>query len=52
MFVPDFMAALSDPRAFRKAAQERSDNMNSLGIEEAAAAGDLKKAKEVEKVEG
>ncbi|KOB75892.1 Phosphoinositide phospholipase C [Operophtera brumata] len=38
IYVPDgfedFMAALSDPRAFMGAAKERTDNMNKLGIEE------------------
>lgn len=40
IYVPDgfedFMAALSDPRAFMGAAKERSDNMKAMGIEEAA----------------
>ena len=43
IYVPDgfedFMAALSDPRAFMGAAKERSDNMKAMGIEEAAAGG-------------
>jgi len=38
IYVPDgfedFMAALSDPRAFMGAAKERSDNMKAMGIEE------------------
>lgn len=38
IYVPDgfedFMAALSDPRAFMGAAKERSDNMKQMGIEE------------------
>ncbi|XP_026330630.1 1-phosphatidylinositol 4,5-bisphosphate phosphodiesterase isoform X2 [Hyposmocoma kahamanoa] len=38
IYVPDgfedFMAALSDPRAFMGAAKERTDNMKQLGIEE------------------
>ncbi|CAH2041742.1 unnamed protein product, partial [Iphiclides podalirius] len=40
IYVPDgfedFMAALSDPRAFMGAAKERTDNMKALGIEESA----------------
>lgn len=32
----DFMAALSDPRAFMGAAKERTDNMKAMGIEESA----------------
>jgi phosphatidylinositol phospholipase C beta len=40
IYVPDgfedFMAALSDPRAFMGAAKERSDNMKAMGIEEAS----------------
>lgn len=46
IYVPDgfedFMAALSDPRGFMGAAQERKDNMKQLGIEETGtgAAGD------------
>lgn len=43
IYVPDgfedFMAALSDPRAFMGAAKERSDNMKAMGIEEAAGGG-------------
>lgn len=43
IYVPDgfedFMAALSDPRAFMGAAKERSENMKAMGIEEAAGAG-------------
>lgn len=43
IYVPDgfedFMAALSDPRAFMGAAKERKDNMKAMGIEEAAGAG-------------
>lgn len=39
IYVPDgfedFMAALSDPRAFMGAAKERKDNMKAMGIEEA-----------------
>lgn len=54
--VLDFMAALSDPRAFMGAAKERSDNMKSMGIEEAGGAGqpsgEQKKVKVEEKVEG
>lgn len=50
------MAALSDPRAFMGAAKERSDNMKSMGIEEAGGAGqpsgEQKKVKVEEKVEG
>lgn len=38
IYVPDgfedFMAALSDPRAFMGAAKERTDNMKQMGIEE------------------
>ncbi|CAH4031648.1 unnamed protein product [Pieris brassicae] len=38
IYVPDgfedFMAALSDPRAFMGAAKERTDNMKAMGIEE------------------
>lgn len=55
IYVPDgfedFMAALSDPRAFQGAAKERSDNMKAMGIEEAAsgpAAGEKKEAKKEE----
>ncbi|XP_068628021.1 1-phosphatidylinositol 4,5-bisphosphate phosphodiesterase [Battus philenor] len=40
IYVPDgfedFMAALSDPRAFMGAAKERTDNMKAMGIEESA----------------
>lgn len=36
MFYIDFMAALSDPRAFMGAAKERTDNMKQMGIEESA----------------
>nr|QDR50937.1 no receptor potential A [Heliconius melpomene] len=40
IYVPDgfedFMAALSDPRAFMGAAKERTDNMKQMGIEESA----------------
>lgn len=57
IYVPDgfedFMAALSDPRAFMGAAKERSDNMKALGIEEtggSGAGGDAAK-KEPEKKE-
>lgn len=43
IYVPDgfedFMAALSDPRAFMGAAKERSDNMKAMGIEEASGSG-------------
>lgn len=43
IYVPDgfedFMAALSDPRAFMGAAKERSDNMKAMGIEEASSGG-------------
>lgn len=43
IYVPDgfedFMAALSDPRAFMGAAKERSDNMKALGIEETGGSG-------------
>lgn len=43
IYVPDgfedFMAALSDPRAFMGAAKERSDNMKAMGIEESATGG-------------
>lgn len=43
IYVPDgfedFMAALSDPRAFMGAAKERSDNMKAMGIEESAGGG-------------
>ncbi|KAI5642883.1 phosphatidylinositol-specific phospholipase c, Y domain-containing protein [Phthorimaea operculella] len=42
IYVPDgfedFMAALSDPRAFMGAAKERTDNMKQLGIEETGGA--------------
>lgn len=63
IYVPDgfedFMAALSDPRGFMGAAQDRKDNMKQLGIEETGAGaasdamkGDKKdKAKEEKKVE-
>lgn len=53
IYVPDgfedFMAALSDPRAFMGAAKERSDNMKAMGIEEAGA--DTKADKVEEKKE-
>lgn len=51
IYVPDgfedFMAALSDPRGFMGAAQDRKDNMKQLGIEEtgAGAASDAMKGK-------
>ncbi|XP_026498021.1 1-phosphatidylinositol 4,5-bisphosphate phosphodiesterase isoform X1 [Vanessa tameamea] len=52
IYVPDgfedFMAALSDPRAFMGAAKERTDNMKQLGIEES---GPEKKAQPEEKKE-
>lgn len=58
IYVPDgfedFMAALSDPRAFMGAAKERSDNMKAMGIEEAgggsgpASQGDKKEEKKEE----
>ncbi|XP_077295962.1 no receptor potential A isoform X2 [Arctopsyche grandis] len=58
IYVPDgfedFMAALSDPRAFMGAAKERSDNMKSMGIEESGGVGpqsEQKKVKVEEKVE-
>ncbi|XP_039756866.1 1-phosphatidylinositol 4,5-bisphosphate phosphodiesterase isoform X3 [Pararge aegeria] len=52
IYVPDgfedFMAALSDPRAFMGAAKERTDNMKQMGIEES---GPDKKAPVEEKKE-
>ncbi|XP_034832717.1 1-phosphatidylinositol 4,5-bisphosphate phosphodiesterase isoform X1 [Maniola hyperantus] len=52
IYVPDgfedFMAALSDPRAFMGAAKERTDNMKQMGIEES---GPEKKAPVEEKKE-
>ncbi|XP_038212511.1 1-phosphatidylinositol 4,5-bisphosphate phosphodiesterase isoform X2 [Zerene cesonia] len=52
IYVPDgfedFMAALSDPRAFMGAAKERTDNMKAMGIEES---GPEKKAQEEVKKE-
>lgn len=55
IYVPDgfedFMAALSDPRAFQGAAKERKENMKAMGIEEAAsgpAAAEKKEAKKEE----
>ncbi|XP_045499518.1 1-phosphatidylinositol 4,5-bisphosphate phosphodiesterase isoform X2 [Colias croceus] len=52
IYVPDgfedFMAALSDPRAFMGAAKERTDNMKAMGIEES---GPEKKPEEVKKEE-
>ncbi|KAL7035204.1 hypothetical protein ACKWTF_008264 [Chironomus riparius] len=58
IYVPDgfedFMAALSDPRAFMGAAKERSDNMKAMGIEEAsgsAGAGGQADKKEEKKEE-
>lgn len=57
IYVPDgfedFMAALSDPRAFMGAAKERSDNMKAMGIEEApgGAAGANKGDKKDDKKE-
>lgn len=52
IYVPDgfedFMAALSDPRAFQGAAKERSDNMKAMGIEEAAGSADKKKEEKKE----
>lgn len=43
IYVPDgfedFMAALSDPRAFMGAAKERKENMKAMGIEESATGG-------------
>lgn len=55
IYVPDgfedFMAALSDPRAFQGAAKERSDNMKAMGIEEAASGSAADKKKEEKKEE-
>lgn len=55
IYVPDgfedFMAALSDPRAFMGAAKERSDNMKAMGIEEAPAGEAGKEKKEEKKKE-
>ena len=55
IYVPDgfedFMAALSDPRAFMGAAKERSDNMKAMGIEEAPAEGGKEKKEEKKKEE-
>ncbi|KAI8431911.1 hypothetical protein MSG28_004462 [Choristoneura fumiferana] len=53
IYVPDgfedFMAALSDPRAFMGAAKERTDNMKQMGIEES---GPEKKVQIEDKKEG
>uniref|UniRef100_A0A336LNY5 Phosphoinositide phospholipase C n=1 Tax=Culicoides sonorensis TaxID=179676 RepID=A0A336LNY5_CULSO len=55
IYVPDgfedFMAALSDPRAFMGAAKERSDNMKALGIEQAETGQTAKVEKKEEKKE-
>ncbi|XP_063703568.1 1-phosphatidylinositol 4,5-bisphosphate phosphodiesterase isoform X2 [Culicoides brevitarsis] len=55
IYVPDgfedFMAALSDPRAFMGAAKERSDNMKALGIEQADGGQAAKTDKREEKKE-
>lgn len=55
IYVPDgfedFMAALSDPRAFMGAAKERSDNMKAMGIEEASSGGAKTENKEEKKEE-
>jgi phosphatidylinositol phospholipase C beta len=34
LFVADFMAALSDPRAFLGAREKQTDQMKKMGIEE------------------
>lgn len=55
IYVPDgfedFMAALSDPRAFMGAAKERSDNMKAMGIEEASSGNQQASEKKEEKKE-
>ncbi|XP_024886920.1 1-phosphatidylinositol 4,5-bisphosphate phosphodiesterase-like [Temnothorax curvispinosus] len=52
IYVPDgfedFMAALSDPGGFNKAAEKQTETMKGLGIEQTDAKADAKKKKEEE----
>lgn len=50
--IADFMAALSDPGGFSKAAEKQSENMKGLGIEQTDTKADAKKKKEEEAKKG
>lgn len=48
----DFMAALSDPGGFSKAAEKQSETMKNLGIEQTDSKAEAKKKKEEEAKRG
>jgi len=50
--ISDFMAALSDPGGFSKAAEKQSETMKGLGIEQTDTKADAKKKKEEEAKKG
>lgn len=50
--ISDFMAALSDPGGFSKAAEKQTETMKGLGIEQTDAKADAKKKKEEETKKG
>lgn len=50
--ISDFMAALSDPGGFSKAAEKQNETMKGLGIEQTDAKADTKKKKEEEAKKG
>lgn len=47
--ISDFMAALSDPGGFSKAAEKQTETMKGLGIEQTDAKADAKKKEEAKK---
>lgn len=50
--ISDFMAALSDPGGFSKAAEKQNETMKGLGIEQTDAKAETKKKKEEETKRG
>lgn len=50
--ISDFMAALSDPGGFSKAAEKQTETMKGLGIEQTDTKAEAKKKKEEETKKG